>query len=157
MDKRYRTKKELNHAMFSAASFGNTSAVIKFLKQGANPNYTEDMEGYGAIHYAARWGDNRMIRALIHYGANINILTREKESALHKATAFNRIETVMLLMSKGARSDVRSAEGKKPSDLTKNQELIVILDNWKIYTDNMMSQRKAATNTRTKDSYNRGQ
>ena len=41
----------------------NTINAIRLLRMGADPNYLEDKDGWGAIHYAARWGDMKMLKA----------------------------------------------------------------------------------------------
>ena len=44
----------------------------------------EERDGWLGIHYAARWGNTKMIRMYLNAGADVNGRTKNKETALHK-------------------------------------------------------------------------
>ena len=71
-----------------------------------------------------------MIKALLYFGANINSLTKEKETALHKAAMWNRRDVVIYLLSKGADPLCLNVEGLTAKDCAAEPEVIQILSDW---------------------------
>jgi len=125
-----REKRELDQALLNSAYFGNTNAVKKYLKQGADPAYSEERDGWSAIHYAGRWGDCEMLLALLAYGADVNLRTSGKETALHKATRWDQKDVAILLMKKGALPHFKNGDGKVASEYTTDEDLRALVDNF---------------------------
>jgi len=121
---------KIDHALLNACYFGNTNGVIKLIRQGADVEYMEERDGWCAIHYAARWGDVRMLMALLNAGADVNLRTNGKETALHKATRWDQKDVAVLLLKRGALPHFRNGDGKKASDMTADKDLSYICDNF---------------------------
>jgi ankyrin repeat protein len=79
-DKVWRTNKKdekpkvrnCDQQLLNGAYFGNWQVVKKWIEYGGNPNYMEERDGWLPIHYAARWGDMRMLLLLLKTGADID-------------------------------------------------------------------------------------
>jgi ankyrin repeat protein len=121
--------------LLNACYFGNNIGVKKWLKMGANVEYIEERDGWLPLHYAARWGDLKMMNLLINAGANINGKTNNRETALHKGGRWGRKEAAILLLSLGADSKVKNNDGNKASDMTVDPELKFLLDNFDEYQE----------------------
>ena len=127
----FKTKEELNHACVTSASFGNYTNVIRLLKIGADPNHLHARDGWGALHYASRWNDIKMLQALVYFGADIDLRTKGRETALHVAASFNRKEAAIYLLSKGADISCKNHEESKTAEqLCVDPELRTIIANW---------------------------
>lgn len=100
--------------LFAAARNGDAAAVYQALGNGANV-HAVDGDGFTPLHVAAWHGHRQAARALISSGANPNARDRETgETPLHTATRANRAEMVVLLMSAGARSRLRTFTQSRP-------------------------------------------
>jgi ankyrin repeat protein len=95
----------------------------------------ETRDGWLPIHYAARWGDLKMLDYLINSGANTNGLTNSKETALHKCARWERKEAAITLLKLGAITTIKNSDGKKASDMTVDPELKFILDYFDQYQE----------------------
>jgi len=128
--KRTEAELKLDHALLNACYFGNTNGVLKLIRQGADIEYMEERDGWCAIHYAARWGDVKMLLALLNAGADVNLRTNGKETALHKATRWDQKDVAVLLLKRGALAHFKNGDGKKASDMTADKDLSYICDNF---------------------------
>ena len=52
-----------------ACAEGDATAVETLLKAGADPNFNDGHDGYGALHIAARYGHHEIMKMLIAAGA----------------------------------------------------------------------------------------
>ena len=104
--------------------------MVLALRKGADPNFSEGKDGWTAIHYAARWGDIAMIKALIYFGANINVLNKDKESPLHVAAMWNRRDVTIYLMMKDAHTWYVNHDGVKAVDCASDPEIRNLMINW---------------------------
>ena len=68
----------LNSMHFAAIS-GMDNSIIYLLNMGLNPNL-QDINGNTPLHYAVKYGQNRIIKKLLHNGADKNILNKNKVS-----------------------------------------------------------------------------
>ncbi len=127
--------KKIDQELLNACYFGNINGVKKWLKFGANIEYIEERDGWLPIHYAARWGDIKMLDLLIKAGANINGKTNSKESALHKCARWDRKEVAIILLKKGADPTIKNSDGYKASEMTVDPELKFLLDNFDEYQE----------------------
>lgn len=121
--------------LLNACYFGNIIGVKKWLKLGANVEYVEERDGWLPIHYAARWGDLKMLQILINAGANINGKTNSRETALHKCGRWDRKEVAIFLLKLGADPTIKNVDGNKASDMTVEPELRFLLDNFEEYKE----------------------
>jgi ankyrin repeat protein len=127
--------KKIDQELLNACYFGNLIGVKKWLKLGANVEYIEERDGWLPLHYAARWGDLKMLDVLIKSGANINGKTNSKETALHKCGRWDRKEAAIVLLKLGADPTIKNSDGNKASDMTVDPELKFLLDNFNEYQE----------------------
>jgi uncharacterized protein len=71
----------------------------------------EDEDGRKAIHYAARYGDSRLLGACAEKMQTIDDADHHKKTALHFAAESSDISAVMLLIEKGANVHAEDAKG----------------------------------------------
>ena len=121
--------------LLNACYFGNVIGVKKWISMGANVEYIEERDGWLPLHYAARWGDLKMMDILIKAGANINGKTNSRETALHKCGRWDRKEAAIILLKLGADPRVKNTDGNRASDMTVDPELKFLLDNFKEYQE----------------------
>ena len=132
--KTFKTQEELNYACVTSASFGNFTNVLRLLKIGAETNYLHRRDGWSSLHYAARWNDVKMMEALVYFGADVDLRTKSRESALHIAASFNRKEAAIYLLSQNANRTYKcKEEGKTAEEMAVDPELKNIIANWDEY------------------------
>lgn len=131
-----RTEHQLKQdkALLNACYFGNTNAALKMVRNGADPEFMDDRDGWASIHYAARWGDLKIVMALLNAGADVNLRTFDKETALHKACRWDQRDVAILLLHRGALAHYKNGDGNKASDMTTNTELSYLCNNYEEWT-----------------------
>jgi ankyrin repeat protein len=88
---------------------GNLKEIKKILKNGANPNtQTNDTS---ALIYASIYGYEKIVRALIKAGADVDILNKFSLTALHYASRENKIKIVRGLLKANANINIKSTFG----------------------------------------------
>lgn len=125
---------KVDRALLNACYFGNTNASLKLVRKGADPEFIDDRDGWAGLHYAARWGDIKIIMALLNAGADVNLRTFGKETALHKATRWDQRDAAILLLHRGALPHFKNGDGNKASAMTTNDELSYLCDNYEKWT-----------------------
>ena len=96
------------------------------------------VESYGRLHempcsplaVAVATGNVDCAKLLIGAGADVNWRDGDGDTLLHKAVQAekNNIALVKMLLDKGIKTNVSNYRGKKAIDLTKNEEIIELLD-----------------------------
>lgn len=100
--------------LLSAVRGGDAGAVSLAIHNGASPNATY-RDGHTVLHEAAWNGESRIVRSLIRAGADANArVPGTEETPLHYAVRANRPDMVILLMSAGARTSLRTLDVSKP-------------------------------------------
>ena len=61
----------------------------------------------------------QFIELFVRYTNNIDAQNNSKETALHRTTTFNDLQTADLLIQNGARLDIRNAQGDTPEETAK--------------------------------------
>ena len=145
--KEKKTKRDRDRELLNACYFGNDSLAIRLIREGADPSYADERDGWSCIHYAARWGRIRILHALFKAGVDINMRTHSKETALHKAAHFGRKEICFWLLKHGADADLVSNEGYRASDFTIEQDIKFICDHFeefckKIEEEKVITEKK---------------
>ena len=80
-----------------AATIGDLKRVEWILRDGM-PVDVSYMYNWTALHIATRYGQNHVIKHLLHEGADVNRQDGHKATALHYATYYNNTEAVRLLI-----------------------------------------------------------
>ena len=82
------------------------------LARGADVNYAERDDNFGALMRAAEWSDVPLARLLIERGANVNASGLwDRRTSLMRAAVRNDLEMVRLLCDKGAGLDASHNDG----------------------------------------------
>ena len=81
---------------------GNFNPLLDAIEHDNSLLYRRDQWGYVILHWICRYGLNELIIEVLNRGCNINILHPTGWNALMFAAECNRIETVLLLINKGA-------------------------------------------------------
>lgn len=98
-------------ALMVAVLKGHQPVVELLLKNGADPNL-QDMHGWTPLMRAIEKGDIALTRYLLRIeDVNVNIQSESDTTALHVAAVHGQIETVQLLLKRGARKDLRDKGG----------------------------------------------
>ncbi|XP_045473422.1 putative ankyrin repeat protein RF_0381 [Harmonia axyridis] len=87
-----------------------------------------DLQGWTPLHYAVREKNLRMIKLLIHRGADPNAKAEDGKTPLHIATCGGCRQVIVFLLEKGATVNVRSTSGSTPLHLAvrKGNEFAVL-------------------------------
>ena len=86
-------------------------AVERLLAGGADPNFA-DAAGRTPLHWAAKFGDSKVITLLIDAGANIEAISEhDGTTPLQAAVEDGKIDKAKLLLARGADLDARGRIG----------------------------------------------
>ncbi len=101
-----------------AAQEGILPVATMLLDAGADPQAC-DHNGDTALHYAARFGRDDIAEILIESGARIDAVNNRGRSPLWVAASNNYPDSAIVdvLLSSGANTKLRDADGKAPDDL----------------------------------------
>jgi hypothetical protein len=104
-----------------------TYKVAKYLlENGANPNLvTNDLT---PLMYATAYQNSAMVKELIGYKANVNFISKEKQSAIVFAIKGRNAEILKLLMDGGADPSIHLKEDYSAVDLAKEENIKEILE-----------------------------
>ncbi len=110
---------ELRVACGKVSKKGSTNATLApiFVARGANPG-TQDDDGWNALMYACGCGLMEAARYLLDeciQSISVDTVDDDGCSALWIACYNNQRATAALLMSKGARLDLKGRDGHKPA------------------------------------------
>ena len=94
-------------ALEQALTMRDFGTLRMLLKKGTDPNIPYD--GYYPLHTASAFNDKEMVELLLDNGAEINACTWNNETSLELAFMFGRLETVELLLARGADTSVLNA------------------------------------------------
>ena len=100
---------------------GKASAVKLLLESGAQVENSNFIEGKALVLYAAEKGYWPIVKYLIEYGANLNMLYPDGQTLLMKASIAGEIEIVNLLLSHHVDINVK--------DIKRRNALILALEN----------------------------
>ncbi|XP_011707953.1 PREDICTED: uncharacterized protein LOC105462802 [Wasmannia auropunctata] len=99
-----------------AASLGDRVACVEYLiAKGADVNYESLVSRYTPLHFAALGNGWRAAAALLDHGAKLNYTCQEVvEPVLHSAVRAKAVETVKLLLERGASVVEKNHLGQTP-------------------------------------------
>lgn len=134
--------KKFGPELLNACYFGNKQLALKLIKEGADPFYIDPRDGWAGIHYSARWGQLSVVKALVHVGVSVNMVTSGKETPLHKASRTNRVELCVWLLENGADPNILNGSRQRASELATNREVKFICDHFEEYKKIVAEQKK---------------
>jgi ankyrin repeat protein len=95
------------------ASHGKTEDVIRLLQSGRRPD-VPDSGGETALHYAAQFGDQRMMEALLYYHAAVDPRDQFGNTPLHWAAQRGNTAVLQMLIGAKATIDPQNRQGVTP-------------------------------------------
>ena len=106
-----------NTALHFAACTGKSTAIVKLLEAGAEPNINKgSLLGQTPLHCACGWGHTFIVRLLMEYNADVEARTRDAaagETPLHYAASYNQHDCVKaLLQDYGASVNATNKDGR---------------------------------------------
>jgi ankyrin repeat protein len=90
--------------MLRSASFDNNAELVhSLIQQGVNINVADkNGTGWTALMFAAAKGHSTIVQLLIAAGADVNYISKDKQSALTESEQWGHQEVINLLQSAGA-------------------------------------------------------
>lgn len=115
-------------ALHSAVGAGQLATAKLLLSKGA---YADAVTIHATKPIHKVWlgsDDNKaagaMLRLLLSHGAAVDSADRDAWTPLHYAAAAGDLDSVKLLIEKGAKPDAKNAKGQLPADVAEEQEVI---------------------------------
>lgn len=93
--------------IFAAAIVGHTDKVAAFLKQDPKLINARDIDGKTALHWAALYGQGKVMELLLANKADVNSLDEDGFTPLHWAATFNQSDAVKLLLANKANMNLK--------------------------------------------------
>lgn len=93
--------------IFGAAIVGHTDKVAAFLKQDKRLVNAKDIGGKAALHWAAFYGQTKVIELLLAEKAEVNMLDEDGFTPLHWAAIFNKSDVVKVLLANKADLNIK--------------------------------------------------
>ena len=119
---------EADVALLAAARAGRWATVSELVMGGtANPN-ARDETGGNTLGWAARAGQDDVVRLLLKRGAQTERLGEDGFTPLGAAAFFGHRSTVRLLLKAGADPRTRSASGQTPMHLAASSGRVGVID-----------------------------
>ena len=93
--------------IYAAAIVGHTDKVAAFLKQDPKLINARDSGGKAALHWAALYGQGKVMELLLAQKADVNSLDEDGFTPLHWAATFNQSDAVKLLLTNKANMNIK--------------------------------------------------
>jgi ankyrin repeat protein len=93
--------------IYAAAIVGHVDKVAAFLKQDKKLVNARDSGGKAALHWAALYGQTKVMELLLAEKADVNLLDGDGFTPLHWATTFNKRDAVELLLANKADLNIK--------------------------------------------------
>ncbi|CAH0600851.1 unnamed protein product [Chrysodeixis includens] len=104
-----------------AAENDHAQVVRVLLQHGADP-LSSDNEGNGAVHWCALGGAARALRDLLHAAPHAaHARNAHADTPLHVAARQGHYACVVILLARGARTDVENSAGELPVEVCSGQ------------------------------------
>ncbi len=102
--------------LYIASQNAQASVVFQLLNYGAATETTFPGSGYTPLIVAACYGHTTVLHQLLERQAKTDTLSTcpQQTSALHLASANNRLDAVEILLKQGAQPDIRRGDGATP-------------------------------------------
>ena len=113
--------------LFTAIKKDRTSKVAKYLlENGANPNLVTD--GLTPLMYATAYQKHAIIKELITHKADVNFISKEKQSAVIFAIKGRDPKALQILVDNGADPSIKIKGDYSAIDLAKEENIKAILE-----------------------------
>lgn len=113
--------------LLSACKIGSLGIVAILLNAGSLV-VTLDSYSTSALHYASNHNDERILALLLSKGVlNINSKDDYGSTPLHFGATRGRLQVVKLLLQSGASALIRNNNASRPSDVTEDIEIRLLL------------------------------
>lgn len=96
--------------IFAAAIAGHTDKVAALLKQDPKLVNARDNSGKAALHWAALYGQKKVVELLLAGKADVNLLDADGFTALHWAAMFDKSAVAEVLLANKADSNIKVAK-----------------------------------------------
>ncbi len=106
-----------NNDLIKAVQMGDFTSTVVLLDKGMNPNVIES--GQSPLMIAARNGETKLTRALIAFGADVNLRNEDGTTALMLAARHGHSQVVEMLLKAGADAELRNNRGYTSADLAR--------------------------------------
>jgi uncharacterized protein len=106
-----------NNDLIKAVQKSDFTSAVVLLDKGMNPNIIES--GQSPLMIAARNGEVQITRALIAFGADVNLRNDDGTTALMQAARYGHTAVVEMLIKAGADSELRNKRGYTSADLAR--------------------------------------
>jgi ankyrin repeat protein len=93
--------------IFAAAIVGHTDKVAAFLKQDPKLINARDSGGKTALHWAALYGQEKVMELLLAEKADVNSLDEDGFTPLHWSATFNQSDAVKVLLANKANMNLK--------------------------------------------------
>ena len=95
-------EKGASEDIYAAAIVGDVDKVAAFLKQDKRLVNAKDSGGRSALHWAALYGQTKVMELLLAEKADVNLLDGDGFTPLHWAATFNQSDAVKVLLANKA-------------------------------------------------------
>eukprot|EP00438_Fugacium_kawagutii_P009015 Skav209812 [mRNA] locus=scaffold5597:70092:70781:- [translate_table: standard] len=112
--------------MIAASEANDSVALEKFLQRPIDPNL-KDLQGWAALHHAARHGHVQNVKLLFEAGAEKDSRANDGRTLLWMAAARGHLEAVQLLIEAGADCNQGRDAGGTPLCLPAHLEVVQML------------------------------
>lgn len=109
-----------------AAQLGALESVTKLLEYGIDIESAGPNKGVTTLHWAASFGQLKIVRYLLENGASLNALSKENFSALHYAVKNCKGAVVSFLLGKNADILIRNDNGNNVLDMALQRDLSLV-------------------------------
>ena len=119
---------ELLIAEMSKKSKGDIKIIKDLIKNGADITAKTEVCGSSVLHYASYFGDTEIIEECFEFDIFVDVVNKNKFTPLHWAIIGNSIESVKILLEKGASITRECKENTDALVLAKNLNRTEIIE-----------------------------
>lgn len=105
--------------LIEAIRRNDLAVTSRLLEGGADPNKQDPEFGTPPLHWAARYGDPKMLKLLLDHGAEIKARDRDGYTALHSAAFLGHFRAVEFLVQHGADPQALGRQNETAMDSTR--------------------------------------